>query len=105
TGVQTCALPILLVVASCSNFADEFFDSMYGNVCAPHSLPINKESHCEKLRAFSAREPICTKPRYEFCDLPAEIPFEMMVDLVFFPKWIIFVPVSACWKLLVTAIE
>ena len=28
-----------------------------------------------------------------------------IVLVVFFPIWIILVPVSACWKLLVTAIE
>ena len=26
-----------------------------------------------------------------------EIPMEIIVDLLFSPRWIIFVPVSACW--------
>ena len=29
--------------------------------------------------------------------MPAEIPFETIVLRVFRPRWIIFVPVSACW--------
>jgi hypothetical protein len=33
------------------------------------------------------------------------MPFETMVLLVLRPRWIIFVPVSACWWLLVSATE
>ena len=29
----------------------------------------------------------------------------MIVLFVFFPMWIIFVPVSACWRLFVSATE
>ena len=46
-----------------------------------------------------------TKPRYVFWDLPSEIPFEIILLLVFFPICNIFVPVSACWKWLVNATE
>src|SRR3989304_241023 len=34
-------------------------------------------------------------PRYVFWPWPAEIPFAMIVLRVFFPMWVIFVPVSA----------
>ena len=44
-------------------------------------------------------------PRYVFWPWPAEMPLETIVDFVFFPMWIILVPVSACWRLLVTATE
>ena len=37
--------------------------------------------------------------------LPAEMPFETIVDFVFRPMWIIFVPVSACCWLFTTATE
>ena len=40
---------------------------------------------------------IVTAPRYVFCPWPAEMPFDTIVERVFFPMWIIFVPVSACW--------
>ena len=40
-----------------------------------------------------------------FCARPAEMPFETMRERVFLPRWIILVPVSACWKLLVMAME
>ena len=40
-----------------------------------------------------------------FCPWPALIPLETIVLLVFLPMWIIFVPVSACWRLLVRATE
>jgi hypothetical protein len=40
-----------------------------------------------------------------FWPWPAEMPFETIVLRVFFPMWIIFVPVSACCQLLVTATE
>jgi hypothetical protein len=33
------------------------------------------------------------------------MPFETIVLFVFLPTWIIFVPVSACWRLFVTATE
>lgn len=36
---------------------------------------------------------------------PAEMPFEMIVEREPAPKWIIFVPVSACCLLLVSATE
>jgi hypothetical protein len=36
---------------------------------------------------------------------PAEIPFETMFDFVLRPMWIIFVPVSACWRPFTTATE
>jgi hypothetical protein len=35
----------------------------------------------------------------------AEMPFETIVERLFLPRWIILVPVSACWWLLVTATE
>ena len=38
----------------------------------------------------------CTRPRYVLFDRPALMPFETIVLRVFFPTWIIFVPVSAC---------
>jgi hypothetical protein len=40
-----------------------------------------------------------------FCPWPAEIPFDTIVLFVFLPMWIILVPVSACWRWLVTATE
>ena len=40
-----------------------------------------------------------------FLPCPAEMPFEMIVLFVFFPMWIIFVPVSACCQLFVVATE
>ena len=40
-----------------------------------------------------------------FCPRPAETPFEMIVLFVFFPTWIIFVPVSACCRLFTIATE
>ncbi len=40
-----------------------------------------------------------------FWPWPAEIPLETIVRVVFLPMWIIFVPVSACWRLLVSATE
>ena len=40
-----------------------------------------------------------------FWPWPAEMPFETIVLLVFLPMWIILVPVSACWRLLVSATE
>ena len=40
-----------------------------------------------------------------FWPCPAEIPFDTIVLFVFLPRWIIFVPVSACWRLLVVATE
>jgi hypothetical protein len=85
------------------NFADGFFAFDVRKVCAPQLLPINKESHCEKFLALSAFGEILTKPRL-FWDCPAEIPLEIIVDVVFYLNES-FVPVSACWKLLVTAIE
>jgi hypothetical protein len=54
-------------------------------VCAPQLLP--NESHCEKFLALSAFGEIRTKPDNYFEIV--EIPLEIMVDLVFFPKWII----------------
>lgn len=36
---------------------------------------------------------------------PAEMPLEMILEVVFLPIWIILVPVSACWRLLVSATE
>ena len=36
---------------------------------------------------------------------PVEIPFESMRERVFFPMWIIFVPVSACIRSFVMATE
>ena len=36
---------------------------------------------------------------------PALMPLETMVERVLAPMWIILVPVSACWKLLVSATE
>jgi hypothetical protein len=59
--------------------------------------PINKESHWEKLRALVALFITCTCPLYEFWECPADIPLDTILDLVFFPIWIILVPVSACW--------
>ena len=38
-------------------------------------------------------------------DFPADMPFDMIVDFVFLPRWIIFVPVSACCLPLVNATE
>ena len=35
----------------------------------------------------------------------AEMPLEMIVLVVSRPMWIIFVPVSACWRLLDSATE
>ena len=49
-----------------------------------------------KLRAFVAPGRIFTRPRYVLFEWPAEMPLEMIVELVFLPIWIIFVPVSAC---------
>ena len=40
-----------------------------------------------------------------FWPWPALMPFEMMVERVFRPMWIIFVPVSACWRWFVSATE
>ena len=37
--------------------------------------------------------------------MPAEIPFDTIVLRVFFPRWTILVPVSACCRLLVAATE
>jgi hypothetical protein len=36
---------------------------------------------------------------------PALMPLDTMRDLVRLPRWIILVPVSACWWLLAMAIE
>jgi hypothetical protein len=36
---------------------------------------------------------------------PAEMPLEMIRERVLAPRWIILVPVSACWRLLVMAIS
>ena len=36
---------------------------------------------------------------------PALMPLLTMVERVLAPMWIILVPVSACWRLLVTATE
>ena len=38
-------------------------------------------------------------------DRPALMPLAMIVLRVFLPIWIILVPVSACWRLLVRATE
>jgi hypothetical protein len=46
-------------------------------------VTINNESHCEKFLALSAFGEIRTKP-LTILRLSAEIPFEIMVDLVFF---------------------
>ena len=40
-------------------------------------------------------EEISTKPLYVISELPADIPLEIILLLVFLPKWIILVPVSA----------
>jgi len=40
-----------------------------------------------------------------FCPCAALMPLEMIVDFVRLPMWIILVPVSACWRLLVSATE
>src|SRR6185312_11827945 len=48
---NNCSAPIFDVDASCSTWPVGFFTSMYGKVCAPHSLPISSESHWVKLRA------------------------------------------------------
>ena len=93
------------VEASCSMRAVELRTSMYGTVWAPHSSPTSSESHWVKLVALSAEGMICTSPRYVLLPFPAEIPLATMVLLVFFPTWIIFVPVSACWWLLTRATE
>ena len=53
----------LEVVASCSMVALGCLDSMYGKVCAPQVSPSSSESHWVKLRAFSARGPMRTRPR------------------------------------------
>eukprot|EP00955_Chlamydomonas_euryale_P035830 350246-Chlamydomonas_euryale.AAC.3 len=63
------------------------------------------ESHCEKLRAPVALGCTCTRPRYALRERPAEMPFDTMRERVFLPTWIILVPVSACWQLLVSATE
>jgi hypothetical protein len=47
---------------------------------------------CEKNIATRGSE----QPQLDVLSLPGEIPFEMMVLLMFFPMWIILVPVSAC---------
>ena len=78
---------------------------MYGKVWAPHFLPISSESHWVWLRAPSALRSTLTRPRYEFCPRPALMPLLTIFDLVRLPTWIILVPVSACWQLLVTATE
>ena len=39
---------------------------------------------------------VAPAPGTNCCPMPAEMPFETIVLLVFFPMWIIFVPVSAC---------
>ena len=68
-----------------------------GSVCATIHYSISKESHWEKfLRPLQLALllPIHDKNSWDF---PAEIPLEIMVDLVFFPMWIILVPVSAYW--------
>ena len=36
---------------------------------------------------------------------PAAMPLATIRERVFLPIWIILVPVSACWRLLVTATE
>jgi len=59
-------------------------------VCAPQFWPISSELHCVKLRAFDAFALIETSPRYVLFDRPAEMPFEMIRDFVFLPRWIIF---------------
>ena len=46
--------------------------------------------------AACARSSGRVPPRYAFCALPAEMPFEMIVLLVSRPMWTILVPVSAC---------
>src|SRR5690349_22759556 len=79
--------------------------SMYGNVCAPQRLPISSESHCVWLRAPSAPFSTFTRPRYVFWPRPAEMPFETIFDFVRLPRWIIFVPVSACCRWCVSATE
>ena len=58
-----------------------------------------------KFRAPDARGRIRTRPRYVLSDRPALIPLLTIVLRVLRPIWIIFVPVSACWRLLVTATE
>ena len=63
------------------------------------------ESHCEWFRQFFASGRICTSPRYELFDSPAEMPFDTIVLRVLLPMWIIFVPVSACILLFVRATE
>jgi hypothetical protein len=93
------------VDASCSTFAVGFFTSMYGNVRALHCSPSSSESHCVWLRAFSADFSTLTRPRYAFRPRPAEIPFETIVLRVLRPMWIILLPVSACWRWLVSATE
>ena len=37
----------IALIAYISTFAVGFCTSRYGKVCAPHSLPISSESHCE----------------------------------------------------------
>src|SRR5687768_9777675 len=78
---------------------------MYGNVCAPHFLPISRLSHCVWLRAPTAVFSILTRPRYVFWPRPALMPFDTIFDFVRAPRWIIFVPVSACWRWCVSATE
>src|ERR1700753_1843212 len=85
--------------------APGFFTSMYGNVCAPHFLPIKSESHCVWLRPPAAPFSTLTSPRYVFCPRPAEMPFDTILLFVFLPMWIILVPLSACWRWCVNATE
>src|SRR3954466_2695460 len=66
---------------------------------------MSKLSHWVKLRAPLAFGWAETRPREVLELLPAEMPLEMIRERVFLPRWIILVPVSACWRPLVTATE
>ena len=82
-----------------------FLTEYYGNPSSIHRFGSEVGQKVGQARAqvtalIGAADPIeviFTRPRYVFCPCPAEMPFEMIVLLVFLPIWIIFVPVSACW--------
>ena len=59
--------------------------SISGKVLASQLPPIINESHWVKFLVLSALPATRTKPRYEFFDLPAEIPLDTIVLLVFLP--------------------
>ena len=78
-----------------------FFTSRYGNVCAPHSVADQQRVALRVVARAVAPSGSARARGSVFWPRPAEMPFETIVLRVFFPMWIIFVPVSACWRLFV----